>query len=270
MLVDEAPTRVSRIRRNGREPIVFSVLPIAPMPAASWPVLCANTRGEAMSSCSRCRAAVCRRLSGRVCAACTARRAGRAQARRAVRSRTRDGRDRDGQGDSSAAFGASFDERARRGNRRRDRARDRPSCIDAKRCTAAPSRRCRSKGALRSSSTTASRPARRCVSRCRRYASVIRRGSSRLHRSRRQVHGTCSTIWADAFVTVMLPLVFFGISQFYARFERTSDDEVRARCSTRRGAGSASRPPDAARASGGLRPEHALQHRMHVPCQRAP
>ncbi|HDR9485973.1 TPA: phosphoribosyltransferase [Burkholderia aenigmatica] len=33
---------------------------------------------------------------------------------------------------------------------------------------------------------------------------------------------------ADAFVTVTLPLSFFGISQFYARFEQTSDDEVRA------------------------------------------
>ncbi|VWC94837.1 phosphoribosyl transferase [Burkholderia lata] len=33
---------------------------------------------------------------------------------------------------------------------------------------------------------------------------------------------------ADAFVTVTLPLPFFGISQFYARFEQTSDDEVRA------------------------------------------
>ncbi|WP_175967525.1 phosphoribosyltransferase [Burkholderia sp. BCC0322] len=33
---------------------------------------------------------------------------------------------------------------------------------------------------------------------------------------------------ADAFVTVSLPQPFFGISQFYARFEQTSDDEVRA------------------------------------------
>nr|WP_208102179.1 phosphoribosyltransferase family protein [Burkholderia sp. D-99] len=33
---------------------------------------------------------------------------------------------------------------------------------------------------------------------------------------------------ADAFVTVSQPLPFFGISQFYARFEQTSDDEVRA------------------------------------------
>ncbi|MCA8254858.1 phosphoribosyltransferase [Burkholderia sp. AU31624] len=33
---------------------------------------------------------------------------------------------------------------------------------------------------------------------------------------------------ADAFVTVTLPLPFFGISQFYARFDQTSDDEVRA------------------------------------------
>ncbi|KVS55432.1 phosphoribosyl transferase [Burkholderia cepacia] len=33
---------------------------------------------------------------------------------------------------------------------------------------------------------------------------------------------------ADAFVTVWQPLPFFGISQFYARFEQTSDDEVRA------------------------------------------
>ncbi|VWB69038.1 phosphoribosyltransferase [Burkholderia lata] len=33
---------------------------------------------------------------------------------------------------------------------------------------------------------------------------------------------------ADAFITVSLPLPFFGISQFYARFEQTSDDEVRA------------------------------------------
>ncbi|WP_322083068.1 phosphoribosyltransferase [Burkholderia sp. BCC1972] len=32
---------------------------------------------------------------------------------------------------------------------------------------------------------------------------------------------------ADAFVTVLQPLRFFGISQFYARFEQTSDDEVR-------------------------------------------
>ncbi|KML63780.1 phosphoribosyl transferase [Burkholderia cepacia] len=32
---------------------------------------------------------------------------------------------------------------------------------------------------------------------------------------------------ADAFVTVSQPLPFFGISQFYARFEQTSDDEVR-------------------------------------------
>ncbi|CAN0641522.1 phosphoribosyltransferase [Burkholderia cepacia] len=32
---------------------------------------------------------------------------------------------------------------------------------------------------------------------------------------------------ADAFVTVWQPLPFFGISQFYARFEQTSDDEVR-------------------------------------------
>ncbi|NTY37783.1 phosphoribosyltransferase [Burkholderia diffusa] len=32
---------------------------------------------------------------------------------------------------------------------------------------------------------------------------------------------------ADAFVTVSQPLSFFGISQFYARFEQTSDDEVR-------------------------------------------
>ncbi|MDW9242810.1 phosphoribosyltransferase [Burkholderia cepacia] len=33
---------------------------------------------------------------------------------------------------------------------------------------------------------------------------------------------------ADAFVTLWQPLPFFGISQFYARFEQTSDDEVRA------------------------------------------
>ncbi|KWB33380.1 phosphoribosyl transferase [Burkholderia cepacia] len=33
---------------------------------------------------------------------------------------------------------------------------------------------------------------------------------------------------ADAFVTVWQPLPFLGISQFYARFEQTSDDEVRA------------------------------------------
>ena len=33
---------------------------------------------------------------------------------------------------------------------------------------------------------------------------------------------------ADAFVTVSLPLPFLGISQFYAHFEQTSDDEVRA------------------------------------------
>ncbi|WP_334011370.1 phosphoribosyltransferase [Burkholderia cepacia] len=33
---------------------------------------------------------------------------------------------------------------------------------------------------------------------------------------------------ADAFVTVWQPLPFFGISQFYVRFEQTSDDEVRA------------------------------------------
>ncbi|WP_269507357.1 phosphoribosyltransferase [Burkholderia sp. IMCC1007] len=32
---------------------------------------------------------------------------------------------------------------------------------------------------------------------------------------------------ADAFVTVSQPLRFFGISQFYARFEQTDDDEVR-------------------------------------------
>jgi putative phosphoribosyl transferase len=32
---------------------------------------------------------------------------------------------------------------------------------------------------------------------------------------------------ADAFVTVSQPLRFFGISQFYARFEQTGDDEVR-------------------------------------------
>lgn len=32
---------------------------------------------------------------------------------------------------------------------------------------------------------------------------------------------------ADAFVTVSQPLRFFGISPFYARFEQTSDDEVR-------------------------------------------
>ncbi|BAX60410.1 phosphoribosyltransferase [Burkholderia stabilis] len=32
---------------------------------------------------------------------------------------------------------------------------------------------------------------------------------------------------ADAFVTVSQPRPFFGISQFYARFEQTSDDEVR-------------------------------------------
>ncbi|WP_244109304.1 phosphoribosyltransferase [Burkholderia anthina] len=33
---------------------------------------------------------------------------------------------------------------------------------------------------------------------------------------------------ADAFVTVSQPLRFFGISQFYGRFEQTEDDEVRA------------------------------------------
>ncbi|WP_244107213.1 phosphoribosyltransferase [Burkholderia anthina] len=33
---------------------------------------------------------------------------------------------------------------------------------------------------------------------------------------------------ADAFVTVSQPLRFCGISQFYARFEQTEDDEVRA------------------------------------------
>jgi len=33
---------------------------------------------------------------------------------------------------------------------------------------------------------------------------------------------------ADAFVTVSQPYLFFGISQFYARFEQTGDDEVRA------------------------------------------
>lgn len=33
---------------------------------------------------------------------------------------------------------------------------------------------------------------------------------------------------ADAFVTVLQPLSFFGISQFYARFDQTGDDEVRA------------------------------------------
>ncbi|WP_419687378.1 phosphoribosyltransferase [Burkholderia theae] len=32
---------------------------------------------------------------------------------------------------------------------------------------------------------------------------------------------------ADAFVTVLQPVPFFGISQFYGRFEQTSDDEVR-------------------------------------------
>lgn len=32
---------------------------------------------------------------------------------------------------------------------------------------------------------------------------------------------------ADAFVTVSQPRPFFGISQFYVRFEQTSDDEVR-------------------------------------------
>ncbi|KVR18701.1 phosphoribosyl transferase [Burkholderia ubonensis] len=32
---------------------------------------------------------------------------------------------------------------------------------------------------------------------------------------------------ADAFVVVSRPLSFFGISQFYAHFEQTSDDEVR-------------------------------------------
>ncbi|WP_244122225.1 phosphoribosyltransferase [Burkholderia latens] len=32
----------------------------------------------------------------------------------------------------------------------------------------------------------------------------------------------------DAFVTVSEPMPFFGISQFYARFDQTSDDEVRA------------------------------------------
>lgn len=33
---------------------------------------------------------------------------------------------------------------------------------------------------------------------------------------------------ADAFVTVLQPRPFFGISQFYARFDQTADDEVRA------------------------------------------
>ncbi|KHK60153.1 phosphoribosyl transferase [Burkholderia sp. A9] len=33
---------------------------------------------------------------------------------------------------------------------------------------------------------------------------------------------------ADAFVAVSQPESFFGISQFYARFEQTADDEVRA------------------------------------------
>ncbi|RQZ39156.1 phosphoribosyltransferase [Burkholderia sp. Bp9090] len=33
---------------------------------------------------------------------------------------------------------------------------------------------------------------------------------------------------ADAFVTVSQPLRFFGISQFYTRFDQTGDDEVRA------------------------------------------
>ncbi|PRF98179.1 phosphoribosyltransferase [Burkholderia ambifaria] len=33
---------------------------------------------------------------------------------------------------------------------------------------------------------------------------------------------------ADAFVTVSQPYLFFGISQFYARFDQTGDDEVRA------------------------------------------
>ncbi|RQY82299.1 phosphoribosyltransferase [Burkholderia stagnalis] len=41
---------------------------------------------------------------------------------------------------------------------------------------------------------------------------------------------------ADAFVAVSHPLSFFGISQFYAHFEQTSDDEVRALLDAARGA----------------------------------
>lgn len=40
---------------------------------------------------------------------------------------------------------------------------------------------------------------------------------------------------ADAFVTVSQPLRFFGISQFYARFDQTGDDEVRALLDAARG-----------------------------------
>lgn len=39
----------------------------------------------------------------------------------------------------------------------------------------------------------------------------------------------------DAFVTVSQPLRFFGISQFYARFDQTGDDEVRALLDAARG-----------------------------------
>ncbi|KVN29092.1 phosphoribosyl transferase [Burkholderia pyrrocinia] len=41
---------------------------------------------------------------------------------------------------------------------------------------------------------------------------------------------------ADAFVAVSQPLSFFGISQFYVRFEQTSDDEVRTLLDAARGA----------------------------------
>ncbi|WP_261513399.1 phosphoribosyltransferase [Burkholderia multivorans] len=40
---------------------------------------------------------------------------------------------------------------------------------------------------------------------------------------------------ADAFVAVARPLSFFGTSQFYARFEQTDDDEVRALLDAARG-----------------------------------
>ena len=84
-----------------------------------------------------------------------------------------------------------------------------------------------SKGALRSSSTTASRPARRCVA----LQALRERHPARIIAAAPVAPAGTRHVFddlADAFVTVMLPLVFFGISQFYARFEQTSDDEVRA------------------------------------------
>ena len=60
---------------------------------------------------------------------------------------------------------------------------------------------------------------------------VVKVGSALLVNGRT---GTLKSSWlaslvddlADAFVTVWQPLPFFGISQFYARFEQTSDEEV--------------------------------------------